>query len=52
MLMLAMATVLFAPLLAAGEVLGRPLAGALAPASVSVLIGAFLFAIGMQLGGG
>jgi hypothetical protein len=51
-LMLALATVLFAPVLAAGEVLGRPVAGAVAPASLSVLVGAFVFAIGMQLGGG
>jgi uncharacterized membrane protein YedE/YeeE len=52
MLMLAVATVLFAPLLAAGEALGVGLGGAVAPASLSVLIGAFVFAIGMQLGGG
>jgi uncharacterized protein len=52
MLMLAVATVLFAPLLAAGEAFGVSLGGAVAPASLSVLIGAFVFAIGMQLGGG
>ena len=52
MLMLAVATVLFAPMLASGEVLGHPVGGAVAPASVSVLVGAFVFAIGMQLGGG
>jgi hypothetical protein len=52
MLMLAVATVLFAPLLASGEALGTPVAGALAPAGVSVLVGAFVFAVGMQLGGG
>ena len=52
MLMLAVATVLFAPLLAAGEAFGLALGGAVAPASLSVLIGAFVFAIGMQLGGG
>ena len=52
LLMLALATVLFAPVLAAGEVFGQPVGGALAPASVSVLVGAFLFAVGMQLGGG
>lgn len=52
MLMLVVATVLFAPLLAAGEVLGRPVTGAVALAGVSVLVGAFLFTVGMQLGGG
>jgi uncharacterized membrane protein YedE/YeeE len=52
MLMLAVATVLFAPILAAGEVFGTPVAGAVAPAGVAVLAGAFVFAIGMQLGGG
>lgn len=52
MLMLAVATLLFAPMLASGRVLGTAVGGALAPASASVLIGAFIFAIGMQLGGG
>ena len=52
MLMFAVATLLFAPMLAAGEVFGTPVGGALAPASASVLVGAFVFAIGMQLGGG
>ena len=48
MLMLALATVLFAPILAFSDTAG----GALAPASLSVLVGAFIFCIGMQLGGG
>jgi len=52
LLMLAVATVLFAPVLATGRGLGVDAAGAVAPASASVLIGAFIFAIGMQLGGG
>lgn len=52
MLMFAVATVLFAPMLASGQVLGTPVGGGVAPASISVLIGAFVFAIGMQLGGG
>lgn len=52
LLLLAVATVLFAPVLATGRGLGVDAAGALAPASASVLIGAFIFAIGMQLGGG
>lgn len=49
MLILAMA--LFAPILAAGEVFGRPAGGAVAPVSVAMLTGAFIFGIGMQLGG-
>ena len=52
MLMLAVATLLFAPMLAAGEVFGTVVGGAVAPAGVSVLVGAFIFAIGMQMGGG
>jgi len=52
LLMLVVATILFAPVLASGRGLGVDAAGALAPASASVLIGAFIFAIGMQLGGG
>lgn len=50
--MLAIATVLFAPVLAAGTVFGQSVAGAVAPAGLQVAIGAFLFGIGMQLGGG
>ncbi|WP_291993654.1 YeeE/YedE family protein [Candidatus Accumulibacter sp. ACC003] len=49
--MVAVATLLFAPLLAAGEFAGRPLSGAAAPFGLAMLFGAFLFGIGMQLGG-
>ena len=52
MVMLAVATLLFAPMLAAGTVLDTEVAGAVAPAGVAVLVGAFVFAIGMQLAGG
>lgn len=52
LVMLMIATPLFAALLSMGEVFGQPLAGALAPAGVSVAVGAFLFGIGMQLGDG
>lgn len=52
MLMLAVATLLFAPLLASGEVFGTAVGGAVAPVGMSVLVGAFIFGIGMQLGGG
>ena len=52
MVMLAAACLLFMPMLNAGELFGTPLRGAVAPLSSSVVIGAFLFGIGMQLGGG
>lgn len=52
MLMLAIAVLLFFPTLSLGEVLGHPVNGALAPLSLSVIIGAFMFGIGMQLAGG
>ncbi len=52
MIMLAAAVLLFMPLLNAEVLFGTPLRGAVAPLSSSVLIGAFLFGIGMQLGGG
>ncbi len=50
-LMLAIATLLFAPVLAMGTVGGQPLRGAIAPVGIPGAIGAFLFGIGMQLGG-
>lgn len=52
MLMLAVATAIFLPVLDAGTLFGQPVAGAVAPFGVSVLVGAFLFGLGMQLGGG
>ena len=52
LLLLAVTTVLFAPVLAAGSFLGREVAAAVAPVGVSVASGAFLFGIGMQLAGG
>ncbi len=52
LVMLAIATCLFAPALAAGTVFGQEVGGALAPVGWSVVAGAFLFGIGMQLGGG
>jgi uncharacterized protein len=51
LLMLAVATVLFAPVLAVGSALGQPIVGALAPVGISVAAGAFAFGIGMQLAG-
>ncbi|MDX6751673.1 YeeE/YedE family protein [Geminicoccaceae bacterium 1502E] len=52
MAMLAVAVLLFFPALAAGEIFGQPLSGNLAPLGTSVVVGAFIFGIGMQLGGG
>ncbi len=52
MLMLALASAIFLPVLDGGSLFGRDVGGAVAPAGVSVLVGAFLFGIGMQLGGG
>lgn len=52
LVMLAVATALFAPVLATGTALGHGVTGAWAPAGVSVAAGAFLFGLGMQLAGG
>lgn len=52
MLMIAVAAVAFIPLLSLGGAFGQPLAGAIAPVGISVLFGAALFGLGMQLGGG
>ncbi|QHJ72371.1 MULTISPECIES: YeeE/YedE family protein [Planococcaceae] len=53
MLMLAVAVSLFAPILAYGTTFfGGPVAGYVSPVGVSLLVGAFMFGIGMQLGGG
>jgi uncharacterized membrane protein YedE/YeeE len=52
LLMLGVATLLFAPLLADGRWFGQGIAGAVAPAGLQVAAGAFLFGVGMQLAGG
>lgn len=52
MVMLAATVAVFMPLLAAGELAGTPLRGSVAPLSSSIVAGAFLFGVGMQLGGG
>ena len=51
LLLAALVSLVFFPLLA-GALPGVSLHGAYAPVGVSVLVGAFLFGIGMQLGGG
>ncbi|HEY5647417.1 MAG TPA: YeeE/YedE family protein [Pseudomonadales bacterium] len=52
MVMLTAAMLLFAPVLAAGEVFGHGVTGAVAPVSISMAFGALIFGIGMQMGGG
>jgi len=52
MLMLALTCAVFFPLLAAGTFLGTPVRGSISPIGVGVAVGAFIFGVGMQLGGG
>ncbi|WP_454747575.1 YeeE/YedE family protein [Ciceribacter selenitireducens] len=52
MILLALAVVLFFPFLASGTLFGNPVKGFVSPLGTSVLAGAFMFGIGMQLGGG
>ena len=52
LVMLAVACVLFFPALAAGSLFGHPVNGHAAPLNTSLVVGAFLFGLGMQLGGG
>lgn len=52
MVMLAIAVCLFFPALSAGELFGDRIYGFVMPAGMSVAVGAFIFGIGMQLGGG
>lgn len=52
MIMLGVTVLVFTPLIAAGEFAGLSLRGSVAPLSLAVPVGAFIFGIGMQLGGG
>jgi len=52
MAMLALAVLLFFPAMAAGSLFGQPVAGFVAPVGLHIVAGAFLFGLGMQLGGG
>ncbi len=52
MAMLSLAVLLFYPALAAGSLFGQPVQGFVAPVGLHIVIGAFLFGIGMQLGNG
>ncbi len=50
--MIALAIVLFAPVLAEGRAFGAEVGGAWAPTDSRLVVGAFMFGLGMQLGGG
>ena len=52
MLMLALTTAVFFPLLASGSAFGQQLRGSVSPLGTGVIAGAFMFGVGMQLGGG
>ncbi|CAG9246871.1 Sulf_transp domain-containing protein [Paraburkholderia unamae] len=52
MVMLAIGVLLFFPALSAGSLFGHPVTGLVSPAGTSVIVGAFMFGVGMQLGGG
>jgi hypothetical protein len=52
MLLLALAVILFFPALSSGTLFGHEVRGNISPAGVGVIAGAFMFGIGMQLGGG
>ena len=52
MLMLAVTCAVFFPLLAGGTLWGQPVRGSVSPIGVGVAVGAFIFGLGMQLGGG
>lgn len=52
MLMLAVTCAVFFPILSAGEIFGQQVRGSVSPAGIPVIAGAFIFGIGMQLGGG
>lgn len=52
LLMIGLATLVFLPVIDQGSFFGQAAGGAIAPAGMAVLTGAFLFGIGMQLGGG
>ncbi len=52
MLMLAVTSLVFFPILASGEWFGHPVRGSVSPIGLSVVVGAFIFGVGMQLGGG
>jgi len=52
MLMLAVTCLVFFPALGAGQLFGQPVRGSISPIGIGVVVGAFMFGVGMQLGGG
>lgn len=52
MILLALAVILFFPALSSGTLFGHEVRGNISPAGVGVIAGAFMFGVGMQLGGG
>ncbi|MCA3364882.1 MAG: YeeE/YedE family protein [Roseomonas sp.] len=52
MLMLAILVIIMLPAIHAGAIAGAPVRGIVFPAGVAVVLGAFIFGLGMQLGGG
>jgi len=52
LVMIGLTIIVFFPLLERGAVLGQPVLGYISPIGVALSLGAFLFGIGMQLGGG
>ena len=52
MLMLSILVIVMLPAIQAGTLAGAPVRGIVFPAGLAVIIGAFIFGIGMQLGGG
>ena len=52
MLMLAAAALVFFPALGHGTLFGQPVHGEYGAVGISVMVGAFMFGVGMQLGGG
>jgi uncharacterized membrane protein YedE/YeeE len=52
MVMLAVTCAVFFPVLSSGELFGQTVRGNVSPVGVAVIVGAFMFGVGMQLGGG
>ncbi len=52
MIMMALTVLVFTPLIAQGEIGGMAVRGNVSPLNLAVVCGAFVFGIGMQLGGG
>ena len=52
MIMLGITVLIFTPLIGQGEIWGISLRGSVAPLNIAVICGAFMFGVGMQLGGG